>query len=121
MSRGRHDIEFAHRRKRCAPERAYSAHQRLPRPSTRPPDIAERSGEGSPPPNPRRAGGHRLQSARSRPRCKTDKITEQLPLYLRQLDPRLLLASLRLTDFAAAYSPVENRQCEVSYDVISEV
>src|SRR2546426_25155 len=52
---------------------------------------------------------------------KRIKTTEQLPLYLRQLDARLLLARLRLTDLAPAYAPIENRQCEVSHDIISEV
>src|SRR5216117_1432851 len=61
------------------------------------------------------------RACRQRLVVKQIKISEQLPLDLSQLDPRLLLPRLRLTDFAAPYPPVKNRQGEVSDNVITGI
>src|SRR6059036_370496 len=61
------------------------------------------------------------RACRQRLVIKQIKIPEQLPLDLSQLDPRLLLPRLRLTDFAAPYPPVKNRQGEVSDNVITGI
>src|SRR5262249_39075366 len=121
MSRARHDIESAHRRRRCAPERGYSAHRPPPVLWIRRPGSADYQAQ---------ALCCIIRSAPEAIDCrarrqglvvKQIKVAEQLPLHLRQLHARLLFPQLRLDDFTAPYTPVENRQGEVADNKISQV